>query len=460
MNLERLTTAASDLHDVSVSSLTPPNLIWIFGDQHRGQALGFRGDPNVRTPHLDRLAEEGIVFEQAVAGSPLCCPFRGSLISGRYPHEAVAGHQYQLPPEMPTVANAFNDQGYDTAYFGKWHLDGFDERMAEVGGHIVPPERRGGFRNWCAYQNNMSQYDGWIHGGEGNTALHRQMSGYETDALTDLFIERLRDNANSDQPFFSVLSIQPPHQPYNPPQEWSRGYPPESIKLRPNVPPYPELQEAVRKDLSGYYGMIENLDWNIGRIREALDKRGLSENTHIVYFSDHGDMHGSHGLSRKTSPLEESIRIPCIIGGGRAGQQTGARDHVFNHVDFAPTSLGLCGLNVPDWLVGTDYSAERLPGKTAPEYPDSAYLQIVGKTAFKFSVDRPWRGIVTRDGWKYAILEGQPWMLFNLNEDPYELVNLAQVRGHREQRQKLQAELESWIKRTGDTFTLPDPGWS
>lgn len=94
MNLERLTTAASDLHDVSVGSPTPPNLIWIFGDQHRGQALGFRGDPNVRTPHLDRLAEEGIVFEQAVAGSPLCCPFRGSLISGRYPHEAVAGHQY------------------------------------------------------------------------------------------------------------------------------------------------------------------------------------------------------------------------------------------------------------------------------------------------------------------------------------------------------------------------------
>jgi len=334
-------------------NLTQPNIIWIFGDQHRGQALGFRGDPNVRTPHLDRLAREGVCFTQAVAGSPLCCPFRGSLISGRYPHQAVPGHECPLDSAIPTIAHAFNEQGYDTAYFGKWHLDGFNEREASVASHIVPPERRGGFRTWCAYQNNTGAFSSLIHGGEGNTAFHRQLPGFETDGLTDLFIEQLRSNAAGARPFFSVLSVQPPHQPYVAPEEWSRRYNPADIILRPNVPPYPGLQEQVRSDLAGYYAMIENLDWNLGRIRAALDELGLAENTHIVFFSDHGDMHGSHGHFRKTSPCEESIRIPCIIGGSVPGLKTGVRDHVFNHVDFAPTSLGLCGLDIPDGMAGT-----------------------------------------------------------------------------------------------------------
>ncbi|MCF7686969.1 MAG: sulfatase [Cephaloticoccus sp.] len=439
----------------SERSLSQPNIIWIFGDQHRGQALGFRGDPNVRTPHLDRLAREGVCFDRAISGSPLCCPFRGSLISGLYAHEAVPGHVCPLDPAIPTVAHAFNEQGYNTAYFGKWHLDGFNEREASVASHIVPPVRRGGFRTWCAYQNNTGAFNSHVHGGEGETAFHRQLPGFETDVLTDLFIEQLRADATAGQPFFSVLSVQPPHQPYVAPEEWMGRYNPAEIILRPNVPPYPAVQDQVRRDLAGYYAMIENLDWNLGRIRAALDELGLAYNTHIVFFSDHGDMHGSHGHFRKTSPHEESIRIPCIIGGNVPGLKTGVRDHVFNHVDFAPTSLGLCGLDIPAGMVGTDYSAERLTDRTAPEYPDSAYLQMIGPTAFRFSVDRPWRGIVTRDGWKYIVLEGQPWMLFNLNEDPYELVNLAHTRGFTKPRQKLQAELKAWIERTGDNFTLP-----
>lgn len=437
--------------------LNRPNIIWIFGDQHRGQALGFRGDPNARTPQIDRLAREGVVFTQAVSGSPLCCPFRGSLLSGRYPHEAVPGHQCPLDPALPTVAHAFNAQGYETAYFGKWHLDGFDERTATVASHIVPPERRGGFRTWCAYQNNTGAFSGWIHGGAGETAFHRQLPGYETDALTELLIGQLREYAAGQRPFFSVLSVQPPHQPYLAPEEWMNRHRAEDMILRPNVPPYPALQEQVRRDLAGYHAMIENLDWNLGRIRAALDELGLAANTHILFFSDHGDMHGAHGQFRKTSPCEESIRIPCILGGSVPGLKSGERDHIFNHVDFAPTSLGLCGLDVPAHFVGTDYSAERLPGRAAPAYPDSAYLQIIGPTAFRFSVDRPWRGVVTRDGWKYVVLEGQPWMLFNLNEDPYELVNLAHTRGSADRRRQLHAELAAWIERTGDSFRLPDP---
>src|SRR5699024_7737471 len=125
-----------------------PNVIWIFGDQHRAQALSCNGNPNVRTPNIDTLAATGVNFNQAVSGYPLCCPYRGSLLTGVYPHKSVPKHEAQLPPEQPTIANVFNEAGYDTAYFGKWHLDGFNEANGRAAHHIIPPKRRGGFKQW------------------------------------------------------------------------------------------------------------------------------------------------------------------------------------------------------------------------------------------------------------------------------------------------------------------------
>ena len=440
-----------------------PNVIWIFGDQHRAQALGCAGDPNVHTPNIDRLAEEGLTFTGAVGGCPLCSPYRGALLSGRYPHNSVRGHEHRLPPAQPTIAHAFNDAGYHTAYFGKWHVDGFHERDGRAAMHIVPPERRGGFQQWVGYENNNSQWDCWVHGGAGDDAFHRRLPGYETDALTDLFIDYLRARGGHDaaaaapQPFFAVLSVQPPHDPYVAPEQWMRRHTPGAIVLRPNVPAIPRVVEQARRELAGYYAMIENLDWNVGRIRTALDEAGLAHNTHIVFFSDHGDMHGSHGQFRKTNPWEESVRVPCIIGGHvpRYANRAGRVDAPINHVDFGPTSLGLCGLDVPDWMEGTDYSGLRLPGRAASDLPDSAYLQLVVPTGHADSIDRPWRGVVTMDGWKYVALEGQPWMLFNLNEDPYELANLAFNTRYAVERGRLQGRLAAWIAETGDEFALP-----
>src|SRR5260221_9788844 len=122
-----------------------PNVIWVFGDQHRGQALSCMGDPNVNTPEIDRLAADGFQSTAAVAGSPLCCAFRGSLLTGQYPHRCVPGHEMPLPPDSKTIAHAFHDAGYRTAYFGKWHVDGFHESAGRAAMHIIPPERRGGF---------------------------------------------------------------------------------------------------------------------------------------------------------------------------------------------------------------------------------------------------------------------------------------------------------------------------
>ena len=439
------------------------NVIWIFGDQHRAQALGCNGDPNVHTPDIDRLSAEGLNFENALSGFPLCCPARGSLLTSRYPHVCVPGHQHQMPPGSRTIAHAFKDSGYHTAWFGKWHLDGFQEsREGRAAMHIVPPERRGGFDEWVGFENNNSQWDCWVHGGEGEDAFHEQLPGYETDCLTDMLIQyigkrgRLAESGE-DERFFAALSVQPPHDPYVAPAEFMSKHTPAGVELRANVPSVDSIIVRARRDLAGYYAMIENLDWNLGRIRSALAEAGLDHDTHLIFFSDHGDMHGSHGQFRKTSPWEESIRVPFVIGGTRPRYvgRSGRSRSLLNHVDVAPTTLGLCGIDTPGWMDGHDYSGERVGRGAVAGGPDSAYLQAVIPTGHGDSVDRPWRGVVTDDGWKYVALEGQPWMLYNLNEDPYELANHALNSKYGGHRKRLQDRLGQWISDTGDVFDLP-----
>ncbi len=480
------------------------NVIWIMADQMRAQATGFMGDPNARTPELDRLAAEGYTFTRAVSGAPLCCPFRGSMVTGRYPHRSgVPAHQSPMPAETRTLAHVFRERGYRTAWMGKWHLDGnrpelpsesHNDRDARV--RMIPPERRGGFEDWWAYENNNRPFDCLVHCDaervpEGVSVLREsggmaqvRLPGYETDALTDILLgwlkRHLANRANDIgggngaegaegavgeggyQPFFAGLSVQPPHNPYTAPAGAMARYTPGQIRLRANVPPIPAVEEQARRDLAGYYAAIEQLDWNVGRIRRALEDMGIAEETYLVFFSDHGDMHGSHGQWRKTSPWEESIRIPFVIGGpSREHQQTYRTTIPINHVDIAPTTLGLCGLSVPDSMDGTDYAPALRQSATRPSspgVPDSAYIGIPVPTGHGDSTDRAWRGVVTRDNWKYVCLEGQPWLLFNVNEDPYELANHAHNTRYAAERRRLHVRLEQWVQETGDTFALPEAG--
>jgi arylsulfatase A-like enzyme len=461
-----------------------PNVIWIFGDQHRAHALGCMGDPNVHTPNIDRMANEGVTC-RGVSGFPLCCPYRGALISGRYPHRAgaVPGHERQLSPELPTVATAFRDAGYHTAYIGKWHLDGFREREGRAAFHIIPPQRRGGFDRWVGYENNNSQFDCWVHGDRDflqrqpgadsgrvidDQTLHYRLPGYEADALTDLLIAHLREQATSrpDQPLFAALSVQPPHDPFIAEERWMQRHTPGQLQLRDNVPAIPWVTERARRDLAGYYAMVENLDWNVGRVRAALTELGIADDTYLIFFSDHGEMAGSHGQFAKMSPYEESIAVPFILAGGvpfyesKRSFEPGAGNPsaLVNHVDIAPTSLGLCGIDMPDSMEGTDYSGLYIRGRAVKDVPDSAYLQVIIPTGHENSVNRPWRGIVTRDGWKYICFEGQPWLMFNLRDDPFELANHAHNNAFKAQRLKLHERLAQWVSDTGDSFDLPPAG--
>lgn len=440
------------------------NVIWIFGDQFRTQALPFHGDPNARTPNLERAAINGVDFTRNVSGFPLCCPFRGSLLTSRYPHECVPGHEYPLPAGQETIANVFNANGYDTAYFGKWHLGGWHERDGRAAFFITDPARRGGFKEWVGYENNNSQWDCWVHGGSGKNAFHYRLPGYETDELTNLLLRYIKERADQSKngqakPFFAVLSVQPPHNPYVAPERFMANYNPEKLELRENVAHSAPIRKEARRDLAGYYAMIENLDWNYGRVMDALKNAGLLEDTHVLFFADHGDMHGSHGLYRKTNPYEESMRTPMIVSGGQPtydGWKTGRVPVVANHVDIAPTTLGLCGLEKPGWMRGYDYSHYRLGKRPAGAEPDSAYLQNVIPTGHADSINTPYRGVVTRDGWKYVCFENRSWLMFNLNDDPYEEADLAQNNRFRAERKKLIARVKQWAADTGDKFAVPE----
>ncbi len=442
-----------------------PNVIWLFGDQHRAQALSCNGDPNARTPNMDVMAHTGVNFTGAVSSFPLCCPFRGSLVASRYAHHCVPGNEFALPMEQPIITAPLKAAGYQTAYFGKWHLDGFKERGGRAAMHIVPPERRRGFDVWAAYENNNSQWDSWVHGGTGKNAFHYRLPGYETDELSNLLIRYITERGEEakrgeTKPFFAVLSVQPPHDPFVAPAEFMGRYNGELLKMRPNVPLDAGVQQTARRDLAGYYAMIENWDWNIGRIRSALDKAGLGFNTHLMLFSDHGDMQGSHGEYRKRLPYEESMRVPFIIGGEQpmayGDRRTGRIPAVANTVDIAPTTLGLCGIQKPAWMEGYDYSHYRIRKEGAAGEPDSAFLQVVDSKGGNQNLNKPYRGVVTKDGWKYVCFENISWLMFNLNQDPYELVNLAHNSRYRTERKRLNTRLRQWIADTGDKFPLPE----
>jgi arylsulfatase A-like enzyme len=441
-----------------------PNIIWVFSDQQPAYTLGCNGDPNARTPNIDRMAASGWNFRNAVSGFPLCCPFRGSLLTGRYPHHCVPGHEFQMPPEMPTAADMFNAAGYDTAYFGKWHLDGKKEaatrRVAKI---EIPFERRGRFNRWIGYENNNMQYDSWVHGHlDSQTPFPMQkLPGYETDELTTLLLDYLEERPGKEEPFFAVLSVQPPHNPYIAPPEYKVNYNPQDIKLRPNVAHNPGVVEKVREDLAGMYAMIENLDANIGRVLDTLRRTKLEENTWIIFFSDHGDMHGSHGLFKKTNPYQESGNVPFIVWNNDAYRSfnhnvNGCVEYPINTVDILPTTLGLAGVDLPGDLEGFDYSPIFRGQRTLENAPASAFLQNVVPTLHHNSIDRPYRGVLTADKWKYVCTERDDWLLFNLNNDPYEECNLAFNTIAKGKRDELRQLVHDWIIRTNDSFRMPD----
>ena len=420
-----------------------PNVVLVFADQWRAAATGFAGDPNVKTPNLDRLAEQSVSFTTAVAGCPVCSPYRASLITGRYPlTHGVFLNDVCLNTDAVSLARAFAAGGYDTAYIGKWHLDGHGRSS------FIPRERRQGFDFWrvceCTHDYNHSAY-------YADEPAQQFWDGYDAAAQTREAGRYLRSRAGGEKPFLLVLSWGPPHNPYQTaPEPYRRLYDPQRIVLRPNVPE--RCAPEAREDLAGYYAHISALDAGLGDLLAGLDAEGLAENTVFVFTSDHGDMLSSQGVQRKQHPYDESILVPFLLRWPAGlGREAGRVTAPFNAPDIMPTLLGLCGLAVPETVEGSDYSPHVL---ARAEAPDDAAL-IAAYAPFgewpKARGGREYRGVRTERYTFVRDLRG-PWLLFDNHADPHQQDDLVGRREHAALRADLDRTLTRKLAETRDEF--------
>jgi len=440
--------------------MAKPNILFVFADQLRYSALGCNGNRIVQTPNFDRLAQEGVVFDHAFSGCPICSPYRGQVLTGRYSHiNGVICNEYRFFDNQATIAHTLRDEGYRTAYIGKWHLG-------------YPPyteNMRYGFDDLYAYNCNHSYYKvGYYHNEEGPF----RMAGFAPDSETQLTLDYIRQHIQrtSKQPFCLFLSWGPPHwnsaggiDDYNQyPQEYSI-YNPEEMDLPGNVPP--QFQDFARKEIADYYGMVTSIDACMKEILDALDEWGLTENTVVCFSSDHGDHLSSHGYGKpgdmwmhhtlrgsKATPYEESVHIPFILRYPAQAKSDRRTDTMFNSVDVLPTLLSLCDAPIPGDVQGRDLSHAVLdiPGQE----PDSVYLQILGPgwpTRTKWL--GLWRGIRTRD-YTYARWKDRDDMrvLYDLRKDPTEMHNLIGNPEYAQVAQQMEKRLQRWIEETNDPF--------
>jgi arylsulfatase A-like enzyme len=427
----------------AAGAASPPNILLILADQWRAQALGFAGDPNVKTPHLDRLEHEAVCFTQAVSGMPVCSPARASLLTGQRPlTHGIFLNDVPLNPKAVTLAKVLAEAGYDTGCIGKWHIDGHGRS------NFIPRERRQGFDYWkvleCTHAYNRSPY--YADGPE-----QLIWDGYDAVAQTRDAQRYLETRAKAPRPFFLFLSWGPPHNPYETaPPKYRAMYPAGKIQLRANVP---EASRAkARAELAGYYAHCTALDDCVGDLLATLKTAGLADNTIVVFSSDHGDMLWSQGEQRKQRPFEEAARVPLLFrlppALGIAPRRVAG---TINIEDLMPTLLGLCRLPVPRSVEGLDFTGY-LRGGDDPS-GGAAILSCVspfGEYA-RPRGGREYRALRTAHHTYVRGLKG-PWLLFDHAQDPEELHNLVGRPEHAALQARLEAQLQRKLAAAGDEF--------
>ncbi len=418
-----------------------PNVLFVLADQWRDCSFshGDNRDALVQTPNLDRLTERGVRWSRCYSAHPLCTPNRSAIITGRLPHETGMIHNnLMLPPTERCIAHTFAQAGYRTHYIGKWHMDG------EAKPGFVPPGwRRRGFETFEGFNRGHFYYDSPTFTNDGvpmSTAGRYTPGRYEPAFQTDLAIDFLRQNKNN--PFFCFLSWGPPHTPYNPPAEFDT-YEPGDVQFRPNV------VNGNRTSLAKYFGLCTSLDHEFGRLAATLKELGLDDNTLVVFTSDHGDGHQSHGIAHKNEPEEESCHVPLIMRLPGVLRSGAVVDNLISSIDLMPTILSICGLKNPGTCTGKDKAAAAKSSKTHSN--ESIYAQKAGD----------WRSVIMGPHKLVAEpIDGvqTPIKLFNLADDPYEMNNLANRAEHAALQAELVAEINSWKQKTDDPFpATPTP---
>lgn len=425
--------------------MNKPNIIFFFSDQQRYDTIGAYGQKLNITPNLDRLAKEGVVFEQAYSAQPVCGPCRALFQTGRYPTEINCFRNNQaLPLDIKTLADYFYEAQYDCAYVGKWHLasdGGLEEKpVLDYQHRAIPLERRGGYKGFWRVSDVLEftshGYDGYVFDENMNRI---DFKGYRVDCITDFALEYLEEY-KGEHPFFLTIShIEPHHQNDHNCYEGPAGSK-EQFKDFELPGDLEALGGNAKEMYPDYLGCCKSLDDNLGRVIQKLKEKGIYENTIIVYASDHG----SHFMTRnkdahlngyddyKRSCHSACLRVPLIIVG--PGFRGGKRvKDLVSTASLPKTFLAMAGVNVGDKMIGEDLKVVA-DGK-AENRKNYVYAQI--------SESRVGRCIHTED-YLYAVyapgLKGgtvgasdyyEDDFLYDLKKDPYELKNVIRDQEYR-----------------------------
>ena len=466
---------ASHSRPACADSGKPPNLVFVFPDQMRGQALGFMGEDPVITPNLDRFAMESLVLTKVVSNYPVCSPYRAMLMTGKYPHangvlsncnSGSAPFGCELRQMDRCWSDVLSDRGYSLGYIGKWHLDAPHKPYVKCENNSdrfawnewCPPPRRHGFDFWYAY----GTYDYhltpmyWRTDSTRDTPVKVNQWGPEHEA--DLATEYLR-NADGkyrdpDKPFALVVAMNPPHTPYRlVPQKYLDKYEGKTYRdliNRPNVNIEGNTPggKLARTQIKNYFAMVTGVDEQFGRILAAIRKEGLDRDTIVVFTSDHGNCLGCHEHATKNVHYEESMRVPFLIRW--PSRIKPRRDPLLlSAPDIYPTLLDLMGYaaDIPQSVQGISHSALFLTGE-GPRPTSQLYMWApMGQPAWGR------RGLRT-DSYTFVITKspGTPvkMVLHDNREDPYQLKDVAGDRP--EVVKQLTAELERRLRRNDDPW--------
>jgi arylsulfatase A-like enzyme len=425
-----------------------PNVIAFFTDQQRWDTTGVHGNPLGLTPNFDTMAQCGTHVYNAFTCQPVCAPARASLQTGLYATEtSVFRNGIALPQDMTTLAHHFGAAGYRTAYIGKWHLADEDP---------VPAHQQGGYEYWLGsnlLEFTSEPYDTVMYDQQGNAV---KLPGYRVDALTDAAIRYI--DAHQEEPFYLFLSfLEPHHQNHIDDYVAPDGYR-ERYTGRWVPPDLAALGGSTHQHLGGYYGIVKRLDEALGRMLDVLKSLDLTEDTILLYTTDHGSHFKTRNSEYKRCCHESAVRLPTALcgpgldGGGRIQQ-------LVSLVDLPPTLLDAAGLPVPDEMQGR--SILPLLHGTAAEWPEEVLIQIsesqVGRAVrthrWKYSVVAP-----DKQGWRAPSADRYvEELLYDLEADPYELTNLLGYESHQKVAAVMRERLIRRMVEAGETAPTIEP---
>ncbi len=451
-----------------------PNVLIILCDDLRWDALGCAGHPHLKTPHIDRLAGEGVRFANAFCTTSLCSPSRASILSGLYAHShGVRDNFTEFPARLPNLPAALKAGGYQTAYIGKWHMGEDND------------ERRPGFDYWVSHKGQGKYY-----GTEFNIDGRRELRpGYYTHEATRFALDFLNQPRPAGQPWMLMLGHKAPHSFYVPEPRYSNSfdqvripYPDTAFRLegkprwiQDRLPTwhgiygplfewrkqFPDARPEGVRDFEAmtraYWSVIRSVDDSVGQLRAALEARGELDRTVVLFMGDNGLLNGEHGMVDKRTMHEPSIRIPQVARYPGLIPTNAPRvvSQMVLTLDVFPSVLELCGLKPPRAIQGRSWVNLARGGDRG--WRKSFLYEYNYEKQFPYTPNV--RGVRT-DDWKYAHYptgdggeDCHVAELYDLERDPEERVNLANDPRHAAKLKELRKELERLLKATG---AVPD----